>query len=214
MIYRHCLFVGIVTPYPPSSDAKPILPYVPILRVCKAVLFEAEPVLYENTFVLYNPTDVGNLFSETLPTPARKLLLRSVELWYQKRDSPLGAGHFHVEIIAAIMVSQWMASCWGNAIHEICDYLTLDRLVIDVSDAFGKIEGGSQPRMAAKAVTGLLKNDFALQTPKVVEVRGWYVGLVDVDEWVQKALRVWSLERARRTGGSSTSAIHVDTKAE
>ena len=135
MIYRHCLYVGKVTPYPPRSDAKPILPYVPILRVCKAVLFEAEPVLYENTFVLYNPADVGNLFSETPPTPARKLLLRSVEVRFPKWNPPPGWCPYDMDSVAAFLVKTWMALRWGNAIHEILDDLTLDRLVIDVSES-------------------------------------------------------------------------------
>ena len=61
MIYRHCLFVGKVAPYS-NSKAKPLSLYVPLLRVCKALFFEAQPVIYHNTLIVQDDTAIHEIF--------------------------------------------------------------------------------------------------------------------------------------------------------
>lgn len=83
MVYGYCLLVGKVIPYWDINsvrEEKPPYPYVPLLRTCKAVHFEAEPVVYENIFFLASKQAIERLFTDSLPTPARRLLLTSVEI--------------------------------------------------------------------------------------------------------------------------------------
>ena len=53
LIYNKCLFVGEVVPYVKSTTS-PSRPQLSLLRTCKALKLEAEPLLYKNTLILKN----------------------------------------------------------------------------------------------------------------------------------------------------------------
>ena len=77
---------------------------------------------------------------------------------------------------------------WQRKVDPILDNLTLDRLVLNLSDSF--CDGtGCECRMAAMAIMCFEKG-FALQPPKAVVVKGWNAGRPDIDAVVRDCLGV------------------------
>ena len=230
MFSRYCLFVEKVASYS-RSKAKTSLPYVPLLRACKAVYYEAESVVYENTFILSRGRAIQKLFDRTLPTPARKLLLKSVEVslqiedpmpeyklvlydWDQMRlsqrvntqgaDNSCVRNHYIAKALQRDII-------WRPKVIPILDNLMLDRLVLDLSQSFWLI--GCNCMIAAMAIT-CFKKGFALWTPKFVEIKGWDAGREDIEAVVQDCLGIWTSRRARLMEGFSHSPICIKSEAE
>ena len=104
MVYAECLVVGKVFPYTLSEryneydydydDEETGLelsgceePCVPLLRVCKAIHEEAEPMLYQqNTFVLPACDLTIRFFKRSLHNNVRKGWVKSVELSFDAGD--------------------------------------------------------------------------------------------------------------------------------
>lgn len=229
MIYKYCLFVGKVAPYS-GSKAKALLPYVPLLCLCQAVHLEAEPIAYENTFIFSSGKAIQKLFDRTHQTPERKLLLKSVEISLQVQDRSKGA----LEALAyyfsqpsrrantqgaetsSLSIHYWMKATqrnkiWPRQVLPILDYLTLDRLVVDLDQSF--CLGNCNCKIAAMAVT-CFKKGFALRTPKVLKTKGWDAGREDVEAVVQECLRIWTSRRARGMVEFSHSAVPIESEAE
>lgn len=226
MVYCFCLFVGEVAPYDEchgseshgfkSHDLES--PYVPLLRTCKAIYLEAEPVIYENTFILSDARAVRKLFETTLPTPARKLLLKSLKLCLQINDhrprdclAPINDLIAHKGVQRRVTdthqtVSEpgcevyfrskavLMGVIWPLQIDPILDCLALNRLVLDLSETFCPFLTCS---LEASAIM-CFRHGFALQAPKVVEIKGWDAGRADVDDMVRECFRMWTAKRAGR----------------
>ena len=220
-IYRCLLFVGKVAPYS-NSEAKALLPYVPVLRVCKAILSEAEPVVYENTFILLYDTAVQKLFDRTLATPARKLKLKSVEMSLEYKCPSLycrqnismrelserfiRTGTPDSEMRCPLRSKE--RETWPAKIDLVLEKLTLDRIVLDMSQS--TCSGSCECKMAAISIMYFNKG-FALQAPKSVEIKGWDAGGEEAEAMVHDCLRVWT---SKRTMGDPGSARNTKSEAE
>ena len=86
----------------------------------------------------------------------------------------------------------------------ILDNLTLDRLVLDLSDSFC---GSNCTCRKVAAAIPYFKEGFTLQAPKVVQIKGWDTGCADVEVMVRDCLRVWTLRRARYIAGYAGLAL-------
>lgn len=229
MIYKYCLFVGKVAPYS-ESKANALLPYVPLLCLCQAVHFEAEPIAYENTFIFSSGKAIQKLFDRSHPTPERKLLLKSVEVSLQtqgrSKDIPEAIKYFlrhkYRRVNArraenfSMNVHYWAKATqrdiiWPRQVLPMLDCLKLERLVVDLGRSFCVAKCNC--KIAAMAVT-CFKKGFALGTPKVVKIKGWDAGREDVEAVVQECLRIWTSRRARCMVESSHSAIPIKSEAE
>lgn len=211
-VYGCLLFVGKVTPYT-KGQIKQSLPYVPLLRTCKAVKFEAEPVVYKNTFIFPKFGAIEKLFHDTLSTPARKLLLKSLEV-------SLGGNNFAVagpllsqsgQQLQCRMIFQLRLVAWQHSVAPILEDLTLDQLVLDLSDS--SYRDGCKCRMAAAAIM-CFEQGFALQTPKAVQVRGWDGGRADVETMVRDCLEAWTMRRGGHVAGYTDLAFSKYFEAE
>ena len=211
MVYHCCLFVGEVAPYT-ESDTKSSLPYVPLLRTCKAVKLEAEPVVYKNTFILSDPDAIEDILDRTFSSPPRKILLKSVKISLGSHDSipedrfwPIGS------FVSEHSRRTYRLEIWKRRVVPILENLTLDRLVLDLSDSF--YQGRCKCRMAATALT-CFKGGFASRAPNCVEIKGWDSVRVDVETVVRDCLQIWTMKRVRRVAGSSNEAPDVNSEAE
>ena len=230
MVYHCCLFVGEVA-LNVESETKSSLPYVPLLRICKAVKLEAEPVVYKNTFILPGPGAIEDLFDRTFASPARKLLLKSVKISLGNHEYISKDRYWPIRncVTKRILISippttfserTWrahrldMKECemiWKRKVVPILENLTLDRLVLDLGDSF--CQGGCKCRMAATALT-CFKEGFASRAPNVVEIKGWDAVRDDIETVVRDCLQIWTMKRARRVAGSLNQAQDVNSEAE
>ena len=203
MIYRCCLLVGKVAPYA-DSEAKPLFPYVPVLRVCKAIFREAEPVIYENIFILPHHTAIQKLFDKTLATPARKLMLKSVEISLENKypipKDTLISSMGSMRVLSQRIITHdtgnfvFKLRCvleylgrdinWPLKIGPILENLTLDRIILDMSCS--SCSGSCDCDMAAISIM-FLDSGFARRAPKSVEIKGWDAGGEEAEAMVQIA---------------------------
>lgn len=219
MIYEYCLVVGQVTPFtdsPPEAD----IPNIALFRVCKTMHEEAEPYLYLNTLILATSSTVERLINVCLHTPARKLMLKSVDL-------RLGTSALSEEDVGAINKSiqsrgpenknagtaPWALFIrygprlrketlrniiWPSVMSLVLDHTRLDSLVTNMSESFRR-RGSCD--MAASALLSLEKG-FALGAPKKVEVT--YVNFPErmedlkliLDKGMQECVSLWTQKRA------------------
>lgn len=206
----------------------PSLPQVSLLRVCKALKLEAEPALYKNTFVLKSEDAIQQLFRKTLQTPARKLLLKSIDVTLHQYDFTLqdirmsyihsildvdtsSFSHLSSRPEHYFWKTQQRDISWQRKLDPILDNLALDRLVLDLSGCF--CHDICECRMEAMAVT-CFKKGFESQAPKMVEVKGWVAGRPDVDVVVRDCLGIWTMRRAKHVGGSASLALDTISEAE
>lgn len=227
MIYRSCLFVGKIAPYS-DSEAKPLLPYVAVLRVCKAIFSEAEPVVYENTFILTHHTAIQKLFDKTLATPARKLMLKSVEISLENKypipkDTLLSSMMSMMELFQRIITrdtgnfifkmrcfSRYLETdiTWPLKIEPILENLRLDRIVLDMSCS--SCSDSCTCDIAAISIM-CFNSGFALRAPKSVEIKGWDAGGEEAETMVRDCLGVWT---SKRMMGYPSSARCTKSDAE
>ena len=250
MVYCHCLFVGEVFPYYDFHclNDRP-LRCVSLLRTCKAINLEAEPVLYRNTFVLSSVKAVQQLFDITLSTPARKLLLKSVELSLEGDNScpvycwPYFNQDFALEDVQSEVVQRvadtldsltksicgeggsksnledhllrkavLLDAIWPLQIDPILDSLALDRLVLGMTECFR--DPKCRYKMEASTIM-CFREGFALQAPKVVEIKWWRdAGRADIDAVVLECFQLWTAERAGRRVGAVCMAPNVVSEAQ
>lgn len=235
MIYDDCLFVGEVAPYSESEIKRP-LPYVTLLRACKKIKLEAEPIVYKNKFILANEGAVEKLFEQTFPTRERKLLLKSVELSLQSMDftredisaackdgfdrwfTMVNAGRSHLlgtgRAFHHCVTPQQIVIAWQRKVDPILDHLALNQLVLDLSDSFCYCHDTHKARMAAMAIRCFEKG-FRLRAPNLVKVKGWDdAGRADAEVVVRVLLKTWTMRRADHLVGSSQPALENVPEAE
>ena len=232
LVYNECLFVGDVVPYV-KSTTNPSRPQVSLLCTCKALKLEAEPVLYSNTLILRNEGDIQTLFQETLQTPAQKLLPKFVEVSLQRQDfTPQHccmAYNHSVTKVRGVLASSGSIDqynrqlhrfakiklrdvAWQRKVDPILNNLKLDKLVLDLRDSFCDNDD-CNCRMAAMAIL-CFKKGFALQVPKVVEVKGWELGGLDISAVVGECLGTWTMRRAGHVAGNTDLAVGTVSGAE
>lgn len=196
---------------------------------------EAEPRLYKNTFILSNEGAIQKLLQQTLSTPERKLLLKSVELslssrdftiedgraaesagfkkWYNLPNNPWryvnpGRPYHH------LAPPQQSVVAWQRKFDPVVEYLALDRLVLDLRYSFCSCCDNNRIRMATTAIRCFQKG-FKLQAPGLVEVKGWDdAGRADPEVVVRECLRAWTSRRASRLPGSADPALDRVDEAE
>ena len=231
-VYVECLFVGEVVLYV-KGTTNPSRPQVSLLRTCKALKLEAEPELYKNTIVLRKEKDIQQFFQNTLEKPARKLLPKSVEVSLERRDftpeincmaynhgmtkasrtlrfsRPTNQYNREVHRFAKIKLRD---VAWQRQVDPILNNLKLDKLVLDLGDSFCDNDD-CNCRMAAMA-TLCFKKGFALQAPKVVEVKGWALDGLDISAVVGECLRMWTMRRAGHVAGDTDLALNTISGAE
>ena len=217
MVYRCCLFIGEVAPYSDSKE-KASLPYVPFLRTCKAVHVEAEPIIYENTFLLSSTRATKNILHHAFPTPVRKLLLKAVKVSLHKEElAPNNETLVPMTYIVngpcvhSLEKARLSKIAWQRKITPILEHLTLNRLILDLGDSVCR--RSCKCSMAAMAMMCFEKG-FALQVPKTIEVQGQDAGRVDVAAVLQECSRVWTMKRRRQASGYSGLALAIESEAE
>ena len=99
LIYHFCLFVGVVCPYAKRLPYRDY-PNVKLLRTCKAIYSEAEPLIFKNRFTFSTPAALQKLFDQSLMTPYRKsrvlylgLIFRWTGLSEKQADQVLDEAH-------------------------------------------------------------------------------------------------------------------------
>ena len=232
MVYDCCLFVGKVAPYAENKYAGKVAPYpedkttsslpcVTLLRTCKVVKFEAEPVIYENTFILSTFGAIQKLFHQTLPTPTRKLLLKSAEVSlsfgdYTDNDRielmPFRTPPVWHRQVHRLLSAQLTDRTWPRKVDLVLDHLTLDHFILDLSRSFC-FSRDCACSMAARATTRF-KKGFALQAPNTIDVKGWDAGRADVDVVVRDCLGIWTMRRASHEAGYADVALGSISEAE
>ena len=76
MIYNFCLAPGLICPLTANYDC--LLPGLPLLRTCKAILKEARCEIYKNTFIVSDWQEADVLYEACLQE--RRLMVKSLEL--------------------------------------------------------------------------------------------------------------------------------------
>lgn len=240
MIYKYCLVVGKVFPYTLSEHHYMYIsktrqaasgcdvPEVAILRACRTIYQEAEPILYqENVFALPNGALTGKFFEVSLNTDARRAWVTSVEI----RLDPLDLTKKEREMVRddpSLRCSEdWLYPrgrdnsnftdfinnthdgyaknlrniVWPRMVAPLLNFLRLEKLVLDVY-SFHCIRGccnGIDEAMQA------LSNGFVLGAPKELEIRG-----DGADEWHERLTAAWTLREKEHSDNVHTSTSKLD----
>ena len=203
MIYAECLVVGTVSPYflrtlrhysdwwCGQSDEKIArqlskynAPEVRLLRVCKAIHQEAEPMLYQrNTFRLPASDLMTRFFERSLHTDARRAMVKSVEMSFHPGDLHEDEGWKDLSKQSEksrSWIDQFEQECrgsyeellelpgWLRNASYVFDHLCLDKLVLDFTDP-----DTHQLRFSKRpAAVMALEQGFAKSIAKSLKLRG------------------------------------------
>ena len=232
LVYNECLFVGEVAAYKKSTTSNASHPQLSLLCTCRRLKVEAEPVIYQNTVILRKEEDIQSFFQKTIPTPARKLLPKSIEVSLGRDDfttldscmvynhgitksrgllASSGSINEYNREIHRFAKLKLRDATWQRKVDPILDHLRLDRLILDLSDSFCPED--CDCRMAAMAVLCFEKG-FAVHTPKIVEVKGWELDDLDIAAVVGECLGTWTMRRAGKVAGDADSALGTISEAE
>ena len=224
MIYDFSLNVGRVFPYYWASGvAKGSFPSVALLRVCKTVHQEAEPVLYRNTFVFSRYQAIEEFVNICTNTGKRKLFLQSIEigLFYDSIDARKALHEAQMMTIDAdiqdlpdnapfsrccrflhhLTKSFTRTDHWQRTVSLVLDHLQPNRLIVDLSECYCN-SGCCAMQMTA---IECFSRGFAAATPRVVKLVG-LVGFDDTsehtiaDDFALELLQLWTSKRAGRAG--------------
>ena len=236
MIYTECLVVGKVFPYAFGKNYdeydgdygdEPTIcesfsynaPEVALLRACKAIHQEAEPLLYQrNTFRLPVFDLTARFFKRSLHNEARRAMVKCVNVSFKAtdltRDEREQVLDVQLEGARYNMLFPEQLRSWPNdfkqELHEaykkrlqtvvwprkasfIFDHLSLEYLMVDFT--YSKCNEGCCNMRPEAAMA--LRAGFARSMPKSLKLRGLPVGT----EALLEALETWT---ARRMKGEAT----------
>lgn len=230
--------VGEVYPYYKVSSADVVhrSPCVQLLRTCKAIHEEAEPVLYRNTFVLMTFDAVEKLFNNCLYTHSRRLWLRSVTIRFfynginvdtaiheallkmmdeDIEDLPDDSPNTRfMRILHKMVKVRTTELYWRPMVALVLENLKPVRLELDLRDSFC-FKGCCG--MQASAI-GCFMSGFNLGAPSTVKLRGLN-GFDDsvpetiADELACKLFTLWTLERNGWTDANLVGELGYDVDA-
>ncbi|KAL6712924.1 hypothetical protein ACLMJK_009479 [Lecanora helva] len=218
IIYAQCLVVGKVYPYLGSMDCETdggddddssaeeldsrAFPQVALLRLCRAVHEEAEPILYgQNQFVLPPLELTTRLFSRSLYNDERRMMVKSVVFTFEDPDLSRNNGElsearyatgspeeFEARLFFTILKNsreRLVKFAWLQKAFHLLD-LELDELVIDLGD-FGV-------SMKVEAICALSMG-LGKAMPKRIELLYWRdgVGKQPGQEPITELLETWTM---------------------
>lgn len=213
MIYKYCLVVSKVFPYTlnetynaihhwygPNTTKRDALGYEPpevsILRACRSIYQEAEPILYQNnTFVLPIGRLTAQFFEVSLNTDTRRAWVTSVQIGLEPQDMTLK--HREKVLDERIFIarqdllypSAWDLRDFADKLHDaytahlrtvlwpqkvapLLMFLRLEKLVIDTEHC-RCIQGCCTMIFQAQSVLySAFRNGFIHGTPEDLGFRG------------------------------------------
>ena len=139
------------------------------------------------------------------PTPEDVLFFAMRDL--SQRINTHGTGYDDLKMLC-LLKNMERDIAWPRKVNPILENLTLDRIVLDLSNS--PSSGGCNCNMAAVAIT-YFDRGFALRSPKSVEIKGWDAGREDVEVMVHDCLELWT---SKRMVGHPDSARYTKSEAE
>ena len=238
LIYSACMDVGEVYPYHKgrSSYVKRRSPCGQLLRTCKAIHEEAEPVLYRNTFVLTTFEGIEKLLNNCLYNQSRRLWLKSIKIRFFfngiKDDTAIleaqsrmidedmedlpddSTSTRFMRILHKVVKFHTRELYWSPMVALVLENLKPVRLELDLRDSF------CFKRCCGMQISAIccFRSGFALGAPPMVKLWGLN-GFDDsaaetvADELARKVITLWTLERNGRTDSNLVAELGNDVNA-